>query len=111
MNQVKNYKILFIASKAKIEINFENKYKYNTNNNYINMEFLPDSEKEDIFESIQDILEEYVETNASLFSKPNYLEYFVHHVMDFISILAQEEEWYAAENPLRQHCYDAAGGS
>lgn len=94
MNQVKNYKILFIASKAKIEINFENKYKYNTNNNYINMEFLPDSEKEDIFESIQDILEEYVETNASLFSKPNYLEYFVHHVMDFISILAQEEEWY-----------------
>ena len=58
------------------------------------MESLGEEIQQEVAESVQDILEDYIENNALIFSKKNYLSLFTEHVSEYISDLAKTEGWY-----------------
>ena len=62
------------------------------------MESLSENEREEILECIHEMLEEYIESNATLLSKKNYMELFAGHVLNYVEVLAKHEEWYQYED-------------
>lgn len=62
------------------------------------MESLSENEREEILECIHEMLEEYIESNATLLSKKNYMELFAGHVLNYVEVLAKHEEWYQDED-------------
>ena len=73
------------------------------------MEFLSESTQQDITEAVQDIIEDYIETNALLFSKKDYISIIVDHVSSYVDIIAEQEEWYNNEGLhewIEQICID-----
>lgn len=62
------------------------------------MENLKESEQEEIFECIQEMMEEYIENNGNIFSKKNYKEIFIEHIANYVEIIAKQEGWYEEDD-------------
>ena len=58
------------------------------------MDQLSEEVQQEITEAVQDLLEDYIENNALIFSKKNYLDIFVQHISTYIADLAKTEGWY-----------------
>ena len=76
------------------------------------MDELPNEMQSEIIESITEIIEEYIDDNALLFSKKNYLDVFIEHISSFVIELAKLEGWYmmgeedSLEELIRSHCIE-----
>jgi hypothetical protein len=62
------------------------------------MENLKESEQEEIFECILEMMEEYIENNGNIFSKKNYKEIFIEHITNYVEIVAKQEGWYEEDD-------------